>query len=161
MTNELTKDCTTEKQLRVSQSKLRTNCIDTTTRSIQHIYKLDSPDTKTLKEALKEQRDSVLNGDTSFLESMLLTQTQTLQALFHHVAERVSYSKNMVQLQAYGNLAVKTNNACRKTILALQQIKNPSSTTFIKQQNNAVNQQVNNPVTIENSEKFKNLQTNY
>ncbi|MGH8646968.1 MAG: hypothetical protein ACREX4_21935 [Gammaproteobacteria bacterium] len=41
-------------------------------------------------------------------------------------------------------LALKAQNQCRQTLAALAEIKNPRRTTFIGQQNNATNQQVNN-----------------
>lgn len=76
-----------------------------------------------------------------------------LQSIFHYAAERISKTESMEQFRAYNDLAIKANGACRKTVSAIAHIKNPTPTTFIKQQNNAVNQQINNAI---GSEKINN-----
>ena len=62
----------------------------------------------------------------------------------------------------YSQILPLEQTGCRKTLLALVEIKHPRrSTTLIKQQNNAITQQVNNevksnPKNFENSEKVAN-----
>jgi hypothetical protein len=54
------------------------------------------------------------------------------------------------------DIALRAQNQSRKTLAVLAEIKNPRRTTFIKQQNNAVNQQVNNAIKSK-SEKIKKV----
>jgi hypothetical protein len=46
-------------------------------------------------------------------------------------------------------------DSCRKTILALHELKHPKKTVFIKQTNQALNQQINTPISFSN--KTENL----
>jgi len=49
-------------------------------------------------------------------------------------------------------MALKAQKHSRQTLTALKDVMNPRDTTFVKQQNNAVNQQVNNCAGSEVSE---------
>ena len=54
---------------------------------------------------------------------------------------------NMInQIDVFSNIAFKAQAQCRKTLAVLAELKHPRRTTFIKQQNNAINQQVHNGV---------------
>lgn len=54
------------------------------------------------------------------------------------------------QLDVYARLALKAQNQQRQTLRTLAEIRNPRRATFIKQQNQAVNQQVlNSPIAAE------------
>ena len=120
--------------------------------SIEKIFETTQPNQQALCDQLFRQTDRVVEkGDNTLVESMLLAQAQTLQAMFHKAVRRMENSQYIQQIQAYSEIAFKANNACRKSLLALQQIKNPApSATFIKQQNNAVNQQINQSAVSEN-----------
>ncbi|MCD6047118.1 MAG: uncharacterized protein K0S08_765 [Gammaproteobacteria bacterium] len=125
--------------------------------TLNQLLKQEGVDQQTLYDQLYKQAGEVIEeNNMQVLESMLLSQAQALQGIFHYAAERIGQSANISLLQAYNEVAIKANNACRKTILALHQLKNPSPTTFIKQQNNAINQQVNNPPEAKKSEKCAN-----
>ena len=101
---------------------------------------------------LKAQQESIQDGNTKPLESILLIQVQTLHVLFNRALEKIAESDNPALLQTFSDIAFKANNAFRKNILALHHIKNPSGSTFIRQQNNATIQQVNNNPQQENLE---------
>ena len=50
------------------------------------------------------------------------------------------------QIEVFINIAFRAQSQCRKTLAVLAELKHPRRTTFIKQQNNAITQQVNNEV---------------
>lgn len=83
-------------------------------------------------------------SDTKTVERMLLAQSVVLQSLFGHYMVLANRSAELPKLQAFGDLALKAQNQCRRTLATLAEIRNPRRTQFIKQQNNAVNQQINN-----------------
>lgn len=62
------------------------------------------------------------------------------------------------QLEVFAGMAFKAQSQSRKTLAVLAELKSPRRTTFIKQQNNAITQQVNNGVQSksQNSEKVTN-----
>ena len=49
--------------------------------------------------------------------------------------------------EIYSNMAFNAQKQCRQTLLALHEVQHPRRTTFVNQQNNAINQQVNNNST--------------
>ena len=60
---------------------------------------------------------------------------------------------NTSQVEAFGKIALRAQNQCQRTLKTLLEYKNPKRTTFIKQQNNATNQQINEGELKEISEK--------
>jgi len=146
-----------------SLTSLRTSTLSNAAISISNLFSRDNLDLTTLVKQLGKQQNSTLEGGTNLFDCMLINQAQTLQALFHYAAERISHTNNLDCMQAFSDLALKANNNCRKTLLALQQIQKPSKTTFIKQQNNATNQQINtthnnqpSSIELKKSNNFKN-----
>lgn len=93
---------------------------------------------------LEKQVNQVAKGDLSRAESMLLCQAHALQSMFLHFALRGKSNTHVGQLQMIMNLALKAQNQCRATLETLIEVKYPRQTSFVKQQNVAVNQQVNN-----------------
>ncbi|WP_426110417.1 hypothetical protein [Massilia sp. PWRC2] len=80
-------------------------------------------------------------------EAMLAAQAHALDVMFSCLAQKAAANMNAGYLQAtetYLRLAFKAQSQCRTTLEALSEVKNPRSPTFIKQQNVAQNQQVNN-----------------
>ena len=140
---------------------LRTSFLGSAALTIQDIFNSDELDFVKLMTELGKQQTSINKGNPYLLESMLINQMQVLQAMFTCASSQIDRSTMFSQMQAYADIAIKANNACRKTILALNQIKNPTSTTFIKQQNNAVNQQINNdrPTSEKNKKPANELLT--
>lgn len=148
--------CKQEESLEVKRAFLLTDPTRSTAITISAIFKDLDPDVKSLLTKIHEQKESMIQGNTSIMEEILAGQAQTLQALFHFYAHRIPYCETVEKMQVYSDLLIKMNNNCRKTFLAIQQIKNPSPTTFIKQQNNATNQQVNNDTKTDSEEKLVN-----
>lgn len=95
---------------------------------------------------MKGRQAQVRSGDLSLLENMLTAQVFTLNALFNKLAQRsgLNMGEHLGAADTYMRLALKAQSQCRSTIEAINEIKNPSSATFVRQANigNAV--QVNN-----------------
>lgn len=95
----------------------------------------------------KEKSAKVVGGDMSEAERMLFSQAQSLETIFNALALRAHSNINAGYMQAadtYLRLAMKAQSQCRTTLETLSEIKNPRGATFIRQQNNAQQQQVNN-----------------
>lgn len=106
--------------------------------------------------ALNDLRADALGdtADTKAIERMLLAQSVVLQSVFSHYMTRASRSDVLPELQAFADLALKAQNQCRRTLATLAEIRNPRRTQFIKQVNNAVNQQVNNGLAATENRKI-------
>jgi hypothetical protein len=99
---------------------------------------------------LADESDKVQKGDLSRLEAMLTAQAHTLDVLFNNMVQRAA--KNMAEgylhaTDVYMRMALKAQSQCRTTIEAIAEVKFPKSPTFIRQQNVAHQQQVNNGVS--------------
>ena len=92
----------------------------------------------------------VLAGSTKKIETMLMAQAHTLDCLFHKMTCRAMHAEYIPNTQIYLDIAMKAQKQCRQTLSALVDIKHPRRATFIKQQNNAINQQINNDPDLEN-----------
>ena len=108
-----------------------------------------------LSEALSEQCTAVSNNDLSRAESMLTVQAHTLDTIFNYLAQKAVRTVNMHHLESYLRLSFKAQAQCRLTWETLANIKKPP-TTYFKQENIAVNQQVNNELPDCNSKKSPN-----
>lgn len=112
-------------------------------------------------ERLSRSVDRIHDNDTNEIEAMLITQAKSLEYVFYDALSKLP-SSSIEHAEVFANIALRSQNSCRKTLMALAEIKHPKrSATFIKQQNNAVNQQVNNGVnseslSIENNNKTAN-----
>lgn len=107
-------------------------------------------------EALKtvvKQVEEVYNDDMRGVESMLVAQASALNGIFTEMARRAA--KNMDDYlpacETYMRMALKAQAQCRATLETLGEIKNPRVTTFVRQQNNTAQQQVNNNVCGSNN----------
>ena len=118
-------------------------------------------DDVTAFERLSRSVDRVLDGDLNEIEAMLITQAKSLEYVFYDALTKLP-SASMEHAEVFGNIALKAQAGCRKTLMALAELKHPRrTTTIIKQQNNAITQQVNNNVKseaceIENNKKIAN-----
>lgn len=83
-------------------------------------------------------------GDTRMVERMLLSQATILQALFARYAEQSTRADTLPKAATLADLAMKAQNQCRRTLATLAEVRNPRRAMFVKQLNQAVNQQVNN-----------------
>lgn len=125
--------------------------------SVQALHEYEV-DVETLIKNFHFQIEKMLDGDMRCAEMMLITQAQTLDVLFHKMIQKTSALSLLSHIQGYMDIAFKAQKQCRQTLSALVQIKHPCRATFIKQQNNAVNQQVNNDISdLETSKKFENI----
>jgi len=150
------------KQKKINRSKLRVNCTYTAAETINRLhYHGNVLDMDTILEELVGSGKRVLDGNTKEIELMLMMQAKALDYVFYHTLERLHDFDMINQMEAFANIAFRAQNQCRKTLLALTELKNPRRAIFIKQQNNGINQQVNNTAEkksekIKNSEKIAN-----
>jgi hypothetical protein len=94
---------------------------------------------------LHDRADAVQRGRMKGLESMLVTQANTLDMIFNHLARKAAFSEYLNQMQAHLSLALKAQAQCRATVEAIVEIRNPRPVAFVKQANIANGpQQVNN-----------------
>lgn len=104
----------------------------------------------------KPKTEKIFAGSTEKIESMLMNQAYTLECLFHKMASRAMHAEYIPNMQIYLDIAMKAQKQCRQTLSALVDIKHPRRATFVKQQNNAINQQINNGADSENFQKPAN-----
>lgn len=92
------------------------------------------------------QTKVVTDNDIKPLENLLTSQALALNSIFNSLAVRAkdNIGHYPETVERYMKLALKAQAQCRATIEAINEIKNPSSATFVRQANigNAV--QVNN-----------------
>lgn len=100
-------------------------------------------DYKTIVDILESQNRAIFEGDLRCVEAMLLDQSHVLQSIFMFYTQKMSSAVHIEQIEALGRIALRSQNQCRQTLATLIELKNPKRATFIKQQNNAVNQQIN------------------
>ena len=92
---------------------------------------------------LDEQMTAVSSGNLSRLEKILTVQAHVLQNVFTSYIGKASRADFIDHLKCYSGIAMKAQAQCRQTIALVGELKNPRRTTFIQNQNNAVNQQIN------------------
>ncbi|WP_273454941.1 hypothetical protein [Nevskia ramosa] len=99
-----------------------------------------------LYDSLKDKGDTLRSGNLIAVELMLFNQAQALQGIFTSLARRAALNAGeyLNATDTYLRLALKAQAQCRATLETLAEIKNPQPTAFIRQQNIAANQQVNN-----------------
>jgi hypothetical protein len=97
-----------------------------------------------LAEELGEQVGKVHGGDMRRMESMLVAQATTLDALFNRLTHRAMAQEYLKQFETYMRLALKAQAQARATVEALAEIKNPRPVAFVQQANVGTNLMVNN-----------------
>lgn len=100
-----------------------------------------------LVDELGKQALTVREGCMDRPEAMLVAQAHALDAIFTAMSHKAAMNMSAGYLPAtetYLRMALKAQSQCRATLEALSEIKNPRAPTFIKQQNVAQQQQVNN-----------------
>ncbi len=96
---------------------------------------------KTLGERIKK----VQGGDMAGVEATLVAQADTLDAVFNAMLIRaMNNQQNLQHFEGLMRVAMKAQAQCSLTLRTLSEIKNPRQTAFIKQQNTASQQIVNN-----------------
>lgn len=111
----------------------------------------DSIDVPSLIDQLRDQAAAVNRGDLSQAEAMLMNQATALQSLFARLAERGMNCEQVVGFEANMRMALRAQSQCRATLETLAEIKYPKAATFVRQQNVAYQQQVNNAETGNNT----------
>ena len=94
---------------------------------------------------VEELRQLTQRGGTGGPEAMLAGQATALQTLFTILIELAMQRDELQQFQVLFDAALRAQRQCRSTLATLVEIRNPKrATQFIRQQNNALNQQVVN-----------------
>lgn len=101
-------------------------------------------DISTLHNEITAYLRTTLSGDPHDQEAILIAQSKTLDLLFNSLMGKGVASRSLEQMTVYMDAALKVQNQCRKTVVALQALKHPHPQTYIRQQNLALNQQINN-----------------
>jgi len=106
-----------------------------------------SVDVNEYRKQVEFQAELVKRGDLSRPEEILSAQAGTLDMLFNILADKAL--RNIAggyqgAGETYLRMAMKAQSQCRTTIEAIGELKYPKSPTFIRQQNIAGQQQVNN-----------------
>ena len=96
---------------------------------------------KTLGERIRKIQECDMAG----VEATLVAQADTLDAVFNAMLLRaIDNQTNLQHFEGLMRIAMKAQAQCSLTLRTLSEIKNPRQTAFIKQQNNANQQVVNN-----------------
>lgn len=95
---------------------------------------------------LREKAELVQRGDLSEVEATLSAQAVALDTIFNSLATRAALNAGQYigACETYLRLALKAQAQCRATLETLAEIKYPKAPTFVRQQNVAYQQQVNN-----------------
>jgi hypothetical protein len=105
---------------------------------------------KSITKELGQHEKDVKAGDMGRAESILINQANTLDVIFNALAKRAGSNVGKYQdtAERYLRMALKAQSQCRTTLETLAEIKAPRSVSFIKQQNIAEQQQINNGPTV-------------
>lgn len=95
-------------------------------------------------DVMQTEIKAVNGGNLDKLEAILTAQAEALNAVFNNLAKKSLHAEYMAHMDTFLRLALKAQSQCRTTVEAIAEIKYPKSATFIKQQNVANQQQVNN-----------------
>lgn len=100
-----------------------------------------------LVEALSEQTDAAISGDTSRAEAMLAAQAHTLDTIFNHLARRAALDlgEYLDATDTCMRLALRAQSQFRVTLETLAAVQNPPLVRSVRQANAANGpRQVNN-----------------
>ena len=97
-------------------------------------------------DVMRAKIDRVKAGDLSDVEATLTAQAATLDIVFNELARRAALNmgEHLSATETYLRMAFKAQAQCRATLETLAEVKYPKAATFVKQQNVAYQQQVNN-----------------
>lgn len=144
------------RETKINKSIKVTDPVINAAYTINSIYNHDL-DIITVFKEINAEISELKKGNITEIEAMLMTQAQTLNILFHMTLTRIPDLNMINQIQVFSDIALKAQNQARKTLAVLAEIKHPRRTTFIKQQNNALNQQINNHPQSEEIKKNKKV----
>lgn len=151
MSNSENKLRRSSKTVEAREAELRANAYSnpfmSTALAICNNYKNENISYEGLANNMSKQMHEIKNN-TIHLETMLFTQAVALQELFNKSMTQASHSSTIAGLKAWSEIALRAQAQSRKTIATLAEIKNPRNfPIFVRQQNNAINQQINNEKT--------------
>ena len=112
-----------------------------------------------LVDALSEQTDMAVSGNSDGAVAMLTSQAHTLDAIFNNLAQRAALNlgEYLETVETYLKLAMRAQSQCRSTWEAVSNIKNPPVAGYVRQANIAHGpQQVNNSPPTETSRTGEN-----
>jgi len=89
-----------------------------------------------LAQTVRKSREMIGRGDYSRIEEQLIAQTVALENMFQIYFEKMLSTEFLGAQEIFGNLALKAQSQCRKTLSTLVEMKNPKNLTFIKEQMN-------------------------
>lgn len=107
-------------------------------------------DLTVLQENMTANVERVKAGDLTGIEQLLVQQIDALNHFFYRYLEFGLRQEEIEHTCAIFHLALRMQEQARKTAATLAAVKNPKQTAFIKQLNQGVTQQINNPVSSEN-----------
>ncbi len=90
--------------------------------------------------SVQASREKIARGDYSEVEEQLITQAVALQRIFEVYTQKMISESYHESQRIFGQLALKAQSQCRKTLNTLVELKNPKAHTFIKEQ---LNTQIN------------------
>ena len=105
-----------------------------------------------LKEQIINRVNDSTTGKSSKNEIMLSAQAVILDLLFNKMVSLSINSRSLKSMQACMDIALRAQNQSRKTLIAINSLNHPQQPMFVKQQNVALNQQVNNGAPMESQE---------
>ncbi|HAT7072034.1 TPA: hypothetical protein JAN90_04490 [Legionella pneumophila] len=146
----------------IKRSKVQINCFAQAALTIDTLHgRSKLLDVPTVMQGLIDGAQKITEGNTKEIEQMLFTHVKTLDYVFYDALSQLTDCQMINQIEVYANIAFRAQNQSRKALLALAELKNPRRATFIKQQNNAINQQINSSSqeqvkNFKNSNKFAN-----
>jgi len=89
-----------------------------------------------LARTVQESREKIARGDYSEVEEQLIRQAVVLENMFEIYFEKTINTEYHESQRIFGQLALKAQSQCRKTLNTLVELKNPKNLTFIKEQMN-------------------------
>lgn len=146
--NQDKKECQPDITSEEITAKIHTNNVCSASFAITNILR-DTADTQTILQAVEKLADDVIHGNDTKVKGALITQSKVLGVIFNRFASNAANAQTIDSMKAYMDVALRAQNQCRKTLLALHAIQHPQQQqTIVKQQNVAYNQQVNNRVGV-------------
>ena len=113
----------------------------------------ESPVAYIAKELINKS-DAIISGDMKAVEQLLIAQAFALNNIFADSLRKAMGSTPQFVPhirsvnEVYAKIGLKAQAQCRATLETLANIKNPPQLAFVRQQNVAVNQQVNNQEVV-------------
>ena len=96
-----------------------------------------------------------LPEDIHYAERLLMSQAMVLNGIFTQHTSRMMATNDLDTAEYYSSIALRAQNQCQRTLKTLLEFKTPDRATFIREQNNTLNQQFNAGVESDPREEKK------